>query len=159
MLRIGIGYDLHRLVKRRKLVLGGARIPFAKGLFGHSDADVLLHAICDALLGAAAQGDLGEHFPDTDLKYKNISSIKLLQKVVHLLKQLKYSIRNIDSIVVAEEPRLAPFKKKISQSIAKILALSPKQVSVKATTTEGLGPIGRGEAISAHAVVLIEKRK
>lgn len=158
MYRIGVGYDLHRLAKRRKLILGGVNVPFAKGLAGHSDADVLLHAICDALLGACAQGDIGEHFPHPHPAYKNISSVKLLKKVHSLLKKLKFSIVNIDAIIVAERPNLSSYKKKMSQTIARELKLSSGKINVKATTTEGLGPIGRGQAISAHAVVLIEKK-
>lgn len=157
MFRIGIGYDLHRLTKRRKLILGGINIPSTRGLLGHSDADVLLHAICDALLGAAAQKDIGVHFPQTSSAYKNISSLKLLRKVNSILKRLNYSVSNIDSVVVAEKPNLAKFKPKMCRKIAQALNLSVAQVSVKATTTEGTGPTGRGEAISAYAVALIKK--
>jgi len=157
MLRIGIGYDVHRLVKRRKLFLGGMHIPYHKGLVGHSDADVLIHAICDALLGAAGLPDIGTHFPDSDPAYKDISSAKLLKRVFGRLRKLKYSINNIDVVVVAERPSLASFKVKISQNIAKILKLPLKRVNVKATTAEGLGPIGKGQAISAYAIALIKK--
>ncbi|MBL7084508.1 MAG: 2-C-methyl-D-erythritol 2,4-cyclodiphosphate synthase [Candidatus Omnitrophica bacterium] len=156
--RIGIGYDLHRLVSGRKLILGGVRIPYDKGLLGHSDADVLIHAIIDALLGASSQKDIGAHFPDSHPEYKDISSIKLLKKVARLLKKLNYSINNIDTIIVAEKPSLVRFKTEISERIAKELNLSLKQVNVKATTTEGLGPIGKGKAISAYAVCLIERK-
>ncbi len=158
ILRTGIGYDVHRLVKRRKLILGGINIPYAKGLLGHSDGDVLLHAIIDALLGAASQKDIGVHFPDSDSAYKNISSLKLLQKVARLLKRLKYTIVNIDTVIVAERPCLSTFKEKISRRIAKELNLSLTQVNVKATTHEGLGPLGRAEAIAAYAVVLIGRK-
>lgn len=158
MLRIGIGYDVHRLVKGRKLFLGGMQIPYHKGLLGHSDADVLIHAICDALLGAAGCGDIGMHFPDSDSKYKDISSLKLLKKVVARLKKLRYSINNIDAIIVAERPSLSALKAKISKNIAKELKMSAQKVSVKATSHEGLGPIGKGQAISAYAIALIKKR-
>ena len=157
MFRIGIGYDLHRLCKGRKLILGGIDIPSSRGLLGYSDADVLLHAICDALLGASSQKDIGVHFPDSDSAYRNISSIKLLKKVAQLLKKLEYSISNIDSVIVAEEPNLGPFKIKMCKKIARVLDLSLKQVNVKATTTEGLGLTGRSKAISAYAVCLIKK--
>lgn len=157
MFRIGIGYDVHCLVKRRKLFLGGIKIPSSRGLLGHSDGDVLLHAICDALLGASSQKDLGVHFPDSDPAYKNISSVKLLKKVTSLLKKLNYSIGNIDTVIVAQQPYLAPFKEKMRKNIARALNLSLKQVNIKATTTEGLGPIGKGKAISAYAIVLIKK--
>lgn len=158
MFHIGVGYDVHRLVKRRKLFLGGINIPYAKGLAGHSDADVLIHAICDALLGAAAFKDIGEHFPDSDSAYKNISSIKLLKKVSQLLKKSKYSISNIDTVIVAQAPRLTSYKTKMCKKIAQELNLLAKQVNVKATTTEGIGRIGKGEAIAAYAVALIKKR-
>lgn len=158
MPRIGIGYDLHRLVKRRKLFLGGINIPSSRGLLGYSDGDVLLHAICDALLGASCQKDIGVHFPDSNSAYKNISSLKLLKNTAQLLKKLKYSISNIDTVVVAEKPKLGPFKEKMRKKIAKNLNLSIEQVNIKATTTEGLGPIGRGQAISAYAVCLLKKR-
>lgn len=157
MFRVGIGYDVHRLDKRRKLILGGVNVPSKLGLLGHSDADVLLHAICDALLGAAGLKDIGEHFPDSSPTYKDISSIKLLKKVNSILKRLKYSIGNIDTIIVAEQPRLGHFKPKMARKIAQVLNLSLKRVNVKATTTEGTGPSGRGKTISAYAVALIKK--
>ena len=157
MYRIGIGYDLHRLIKGRRLILGGINIPFPKGLSGHSDADVLSHAVCDALLGAAGLKDIGEHFPDSDPAYRGISSIKLLKKVTALLSRAKFSVCNIDTTVVAEQPNLAAFKAKISQKIAQSLGLSAAQVNVKATTTEGTGPTGRGQAISAYAIAMIKK--
>jgi len=139
--------------------LGGVNIPSSRGLSGHSDADVLLHAVCDALLGACAQKDIGEHFPDSHSAYKNISSIKLLKKVDSVLKKLKYSIGNIDTVIVAEHPRLGPFKAKMCRKIAKALGASCGRVNVKATTAEGTGPVGRGEVISAYAVALIERSK
>lgn len=158
MHRIGIGYDVHRLCKGRKLILGGVNIPSSRGLSGHSDADVLLHALCDALLGACAQKDIGEHFPDSHSAYKNISSIKLLKKVNSILKKLKYSIGNIDTVIVAERPNLQPFKTKMCKKIAETLNMPCQRVNIKATTAEGIGPIGGGEAISAYAIALLEKK-
>jgi 2-C-methyl-D-erythritol 2,4-cyclodiphosphate synthase len=157
-MRIGIGYDVHRLVEDRRLILGGVDIPFEKGLLGHSDADVLLHAICDALLGAAALGDIGQHFPDTSSKYKNIDSLILLGQVGQLLHDQGFIIANIDSTVVAELPKLAPHIPAMADNIAAILGIGVDQVGVKATTTEGLGFEGRGEGISAQAVALIKKK-
>lgn len=158
MFRVGIGYDIHRLVKRRKLILGGINVPSKTGLLGHSDADVLVHAVCDALLGAAGQKDIGEHFPDSHPAYKNISSIKLLKKVNSILKKLRYSISNIDTIIIAQRPHLSPFKEKIRKNVARSLGMAVKDVSVKATTTEGMGQVGREKAISAYAIALIIKR-
>lgn len=155
-MRIGTGYDVHRLVENRKLVLGGVGIPFEQGLLGHSDADVLLHAICDALLGAAALGDIGRHFPDTSDEYKDIDSLILLKRVGLLLKQSAYTIVNIDSTIIAQRPKLAPYINDMAANIARVLAINPEQVNVKATTTEGLGWEGRAEGIAAQAVVLIE---
>lgn len=157
MYRIGIGYDLHRLVERRKLILGGVLLPSKVGLLGHSDADVLVHAVCDALLGACAQKDIGEHFPASHSAYKDISSMQLLKKVNSILKKQKYSVRNIDSIVVAEKPNLSKYKIRMCREIARALGLAVKQVSVKAKTSEGVGPVGEGKAISAYAVALIKK--
>lgn len=158
MYRIGIGYDLHRLVKRRKLFLGGIDIPYPQGLLGHSDGDVLIHAICDALLGACAQEDIGVHFPDSHPRYKNISSLKLLKQVARVLKGLRYSISNIDTTVVAQQPNLQGVKARMVKKIARGLGVSCKQVNVKATTNEGVGPVGRGGAISAYAIALIKKK-
>ncbi len=156
MQRIGLGYDLHRLVDGRKLVLGGLEIPFKKGLLGHSDADALTHAICDALLGAAGQGDIGEHFPDTDPSYKDANSIVLLQKVHELIRQKGYKIVNIDTVIIAEEPNLKPFKPKIRSCLAQALSLSEGAISVKAKTQEGLGfGLNAEEAIAVYAVVLL----
>ncbi len=157
-MRIGIGYDVHRLVEGRRLVLGGVDIPHSLGLLGHSDADVLIHAICDALLGAAALGDIGQHFPDTSAKFKNIDSLILLQMVSQLLHDHEFSVINIDSTIVAEQPKLAPHIKAMTVNIARIMGIQPNQVSVKATTTEGLGFEGRQEGISAQAAVLIENK-
>ncbi|MCG1012357.1 2-C-methyl-D-erythritol 2,4-cyclodiphosphate synthase [Tepidanaerobacter sp. GT38] len=157
MMRIGIGFDVHQLVEGRKLILGGVTIPFEKGLLGHSDADVLVHAINDALLGACALGDIGKHFPDTDPAYKDISSIKLLKRVKNLLSVHGYKVVNIDSVICAERPKLAPYIDEMRKNIAETLSIAVDRVSVKATTTEGLGFEGKGEGISAQAVCLIEK--
>jgi len=153
--RIGFGYDIHRLVEGRKLFIGGVDIPYIKGLLGHSDGDILLHAICDALLGAVAEDDIGEHFPDTDPKYHNISSIELLKAVKELLEKKNFSISNLDTIVVAQEPKLIPFKKQIQEKIAGILDIKAETVNIKAKTNEGLGEIGREEGIAAYAAVTI----
>lgn len=155
-MRIGNGYDVHKLTDNRPLILGGVEIEYEKGLLGHSDADVLVHAIIDALLGAAALGDIGKHFPDTDPKYKGISGIYLLECVARLLKEKGYSIENIDSIVAAQRPKLSPHIEKMTENIANALGIEKSRVSVKATTTEGLGFEGRGEGISAYAVCLID---
>ncbi|MDD2509564.1 MAG: 2-C-methyl-D-erythritol 2,4-cyclodiphosphate synthase [Syntrophomonas sp.] len=156
-MRVGYGYDVHRLQEGRRLVLGGVEIPHTQGLLGHSDADVLLHAICDALLGAAALGDIGRHFPDSDSQYQDINSLLLLKEVAGILNRAGWRVINVDSTVVAQEPRLAPHIFQMRQNIARFLGLEPEQVSVKATTSEGLGFEGRQEGISAHAVVLIEQ--
>jgi len=157
-LRIGNGYDVHALCEGRKLVLGGVEIEYEKGLLGHSDADVLVHAIMDALLGAASLGDIGKHFPDTDEKYKGIKSILLLEHVGKLLLEKGYSINNIDSIIVAQKPKLAPFIYLMRKNIADALNISKDFVSVKATTTEKLGFEGEGKGISSYSVCLIEKQ-
>ena len=157
-MRIGIGYDIHALVPDRALVLGGVSIPFEKGLLGHSDADVLCHAIADALLGAAVLGDIGEHFPDTDPKYKNCSSLKLLNQVNEMVKEAGYIIINIDSVIIAEKPKLSSYRKSIISKVQKALLLDSGAVSIKATTHEGLGPVGQEEAIAAYAVALLEKK-
>lgn len=156
-LRVGYGYDVHKLVVGRPLILGGMTIPHHKGLAGHSDADVLLHAVCDAMLGAAALGDIGKHFPDDDANYKNIDSRLLLRKCGALVAGKDYQISNIDATVVAERPKLAPFIREMCNNIAKDLEIDTRQVSVKATTSEGLGFEGREEGISATAVVMIYK--
>jgi 2-C-methyl-D-erythritol 2,4-cyclodiphosphate synthase len=153
--RIGIGYDIHRLVEGRKLILGGVEIASDKGLLGHSDSDVLTHAICDALLGAAALGDIGTHFPDTDPRFKGVSSLDLLAHVVALIGERGYRIVNIDSIVMAERPKLKPHVQTIRETLATILQINIEQVSVKAKTNEGLESVGREEAMAAHAVALI----
>ena len=157
MIRIGLGYDVHRLVNGRKLILGGVNIPYNKGLLGHSDADVLLHSIIDALLGSLALGDIGKLFTDKDPKYKDIDSSILLQSAYKLLKDKGAILINLDSIIIAEKPKLAPHIPQMRENIAKYLEVPTDIISIKATTSEGLGPEGRGESISAHAVVLIEK--
>lgn len=155
MQRIGFGFDVHQLAEGRKLIIGGVEIPYEKGLFGHSDADVLLHAICDALLGAAALGDIGKHFPDTDMRFKGISSIALLKNVGELLKKNNYSVVNIDSTLVLERPKIAAHVDKMRENIASTLSISVNAVSVKATTNEKMGFIGNGEGAVAYAVALI----
>lgn len=155
MFRIGTGYDVHQLAEGLPLWLGGVLVPHTHGLVGHSDADVLLHAICDALLGAAALGDIGKHFPDTDPQYKGISSLKLLGHVGGLLKEKGYQVGNIDSTVAAQRPKLAPYIQQMRRNIADTLGISIDQVSVKATTTEHLGFEGRMEGISAQAIALL----
>ena len=155
-MRIGHGFDVHRLVPGRKLVIGGVEIAHDKGLLGHSDADVLLHAICDALLGAAALGDIGRHFPDSDPKYKGIDSRELLRHVAALVGEKGFRVANVDGTIVAEAPRMAPHVAKMVANIASDLGIEAGRVNVKATTTEGLGFAGRGEGIAAHAVCLLE---
>lgn len=156
-IRIGHGFDVHRLVVGRKLWLGGIQIDHDKGLDGHSDADVLIHAICDAMLGALALGDIGTHFPDTDHKFKDIDSKQLLVEVSEMLHSKGWEIGNIDSTIVAQQPRLSPYIKEMSSTLADLLKISVEDISIKASTTEGLGFEGRGEGISAHAIVLIQK--
>ncbi len=156
-MRIGIGYDVHQLQPGRKLILGGVEIPHPSGLLGHSDADVLLHAICDALLGAAGLGDIGKHFPDSDMRYAGISSLLLLAEVNSLLNAAGYQVYNIDSTIVAQEPRLVGYIEAMRANITNQLGLDQHRVSVKATTTEKLGFEGRGEGISAQAVALIKE--
>lgn len=156
-MRIGHGYDVHRLVEGRKLILGGVEISHHKGLLGHSDADVLLHAISDALLGAAALGDIGMHFPDSDEKYKGADSLLLLKKVAEILRQEGYSVVNVDATVIAEAPKLSPHILQMRENIATAIGVGVSDVSVKATTEEGLGFTGAKEGIAAHAVCLIDK--
>ena len=155
-MRIGHGYDVHRLVENRRLILGGVEIPFEKGLLGHSDADVLTHAVADALLGAAALGDIGKLFPDNDQKFKDADSIQLLRQVVARLKEDGFSVTNVDATVLAQRPKLAPFIPEMREMLADALSVPVDRVSVKATTEEGLGFTGSGEGIAAHAVCLIE---
>ena len=154
-MRIGQGYDVHRLVQDRPLILGGVEVPYEKGLLGHSDADVLIHAVMDALLGAAALGDIGQHFPDTDPAYKGISSVELLKKVRDLLDEKGFVIENIDSTIIAQRPKLASYRPQMAANIADALHLDVSRVSVKATTEEGLGFTGNGEGISAQAIALL----
>lgn len=158
MFKTGIGYDVHRLVKGRKLFLGGVEIKHDRGLDGHSDADVVLHAICDAILGALGKGDIGEHFPNTDKKYRNIPSLKLLDAVQRLAAKADYTIVNVDAVVLAEEPKIKIHKPLMKTRIAKALKVDKDSVNIKATTTETLGAIGRKEGIAAYATVLIRKR-
>ncbi|MBU3958763.1 MAG: 2-C-methyl-D-erythritol 2,4-cyclodiphosphate synthase [Candidatus Omnitrophica bacterium] len=153
--RIGIGYDIHRLVDERSLFIGGVQIPYVKGLLGHSDGDVLLHAISDALLGAIGEGDIGQHFPDTDPEYQNISSGKLLKIVNDLVDKKNFVIGNIDTVIIAQEPKLLPFKKQIQQEISRILKIETGKVNIKAKTNEGVGEIGQKEAIACFAIVTI----
>ncbi len=156
-MRIGMGYDVHRLAEDRELILGGVHIPYEKGLLGHSDADVVVHAIMDALLGAAALGDIGKHFPDTDPKYKGISSILLLKHVGELLSDHHYVIGNIDATIIAQRPKLAPYRQEMMQNVAEALRIDVSQVNIKATTEEGLGFTGTGEGISSQAICLLEQ--
>ena len=157
-MRMGIGFDLHELVENRRLILGGVEIPYAKGLDGHSDADVLSHAICDALLGACGDGDMGEHFPDSDIAYKDVSSLELLKRVLDRVTGKGFQIENVDTILIAEEPKLSPFKESIRKKLALTLQLSEDRVNVKAKSTEGLGLLGRSEAIASYAVVSISSK-
>jgi len=153
--RIGYGYDVHAFAKDRKFILGGVEIPYEKGLLGHSDADVLLHAISDALLGALALGDIGKHFPDTDPKYKNADSMKLLSEVYEKIKEKGYILENIDSVIALQKPKVAPYIDEMRKKIAESLSVNIDQISVKATTTEKLGFVGREEGVEATAMVLI----
>ena len=154
-MRIGMGYDVHRLTEGRDLILGGVKIPYEKGLLGHSDADVLLHAVMDALLGAAALGDIGKHFPDSDPAYKGISSLKLLEHVGELLEREGYTVGNIDATIIAQRPKMAPHIPVMRKNIAEVLRIEENQINIKATTEEGLGFTGSGEGISSQAVCLL----
>ena len=156
-MRIGHGYDVHRLVAGRKLIIGGVDIPWEKGLLGHSDADVLLHAISDAILGAVALGDIGRHFPDTDPAYKGADSLKLLSHVARLALEKGFAVGNLDATIIAQRPKMAPHIPAMRENIARVLGCDVERVNVKATTTEELGFAGRGEGIASHAVVLIER--
>ncbi|MBU5459080.1 2-C-methyl-D-erythritol 2,4-cyclodiphosphate synthase [Anaerostipes sp. MSJ-23] len=158
-MRIGMGYDVHRLTENRKLILGGVEIPYEKGLLGHSDADVLLHAISDALLGAAALGDIGKHFPDTDPKFHNADSLKLLEEVVRLIYEKGYTVGNVDATIIAQKPKMAPHLPSMIKNISRVLRVDQGQVNVKATTEEKLGFTGEGLGISAQAVCLLMERK
>lgn len=154
-MRVGIGYDIHRLVEGRKLILGGVEIDFPRGLLGHSDADVLTHAICDAILGAAGEGDIGRHFPDSDERYRGVSSLTLLKKVGDLIRAGGFRIGNIDATVILQEPKLASCVARMEATLASVLMLPAGKINIKATTNEGLGAIGRSEAIAAWAVAVI----
>ena len=157
-MRIGTGYDVHRLTENRKLILGGVEIEYEKGLLGHSDADVLVHAIMDALLGAAALGDIGKHFPDNDMQYKDISSIELLKRVAALIDEAGYAVENVDSTIVAQRPKLSPHIPKMRENIAAALGIELSRVNVKATTEEGLGFTGEGQGIASQAVCLLNEK-
>ncbi|RLB09990.1 MAG: 2-C-methyl-D-erythritol 2,4-cyclodiphosphate synthase [Deltaproteobacteria bacterium] len=156
-MRLGIGYDVHAFSEKRDLILGGVKIPYHLGLRGHSDADVLLHAICDAILGALSKGDIGKHFPDTDNRYKGISSTKLLSSVVKLMRDEGYTVSNLDCIIIAQEPKLSPYMSEMISNISRTLKIPPGDVNVKATTTEFLGFEGKREGIAAYAVVLLKR--
>lgn len=156
-LRVGYGYDVHRLAEGRKLVLGGVEIPWEKGLLGHSDADVLVHAVMDALAGAARLGDIGMLFPDTDPLYRNISSLKLLEEMGRLLRERNFAVANIDATLLAQAPKVAPYRARMAENIAAALGIEAEQVNIKATTEEGLGFTGDGSGMAAHAVVLVER--
>lgn len=159
MIKVGIGYDIHKLVKGRKLILGGVEIKFSQGLLGHSDGDALTHAIIDALLGALGKGDIGKHFPDAEHRYKNISSIILLKETMKLLAKNKYRINNLDTIIIAESPKIAPYAEKIKERLAPILKINKKLINIKAKTNEGIGEIGKGKAIASFALVSINKER
>ena len=156
-MKIGIGYDVHRLIEGRRLFLGGVDIPYGRGLLVHSDGDVLIHAICDAILGAISEGDIGIHFPDSDEGIKGIESVKILGYVRELAEKKGYRIVNIDAVVVAEEPKISPYREKMKKTLAEVLAIDTESVSIKGKTTEGLGFTGRREGIEVHAVALLEK--
>ena len=156
-MRVGMGYDVHRLTKNRDLILGGVKIPWDLGLLGHSDADVLIHAVMDALLGAAALGDIGRHFPDTDPKYKGISSLRLLEHVGALLEENGWRIGNIDAVVIAQQPKLRPYIEEMEKNMAKALGIESGRINVKATTEEGLGFTGTGEGMAAQAICCLEE--
>jgi len=156
-IRIGFGYDVHQLVEKRPMFLGGVEIPYTKGFFGHSDADILLHAVCDALLGALALGDIGKHFPDTDKSYKNYDSKNFVKQVFALIKERGYKLGNLDCTIILQRPKIAPFVDKMVETIAELLEGDTTQVSIKATTPENMGFVGREEGAEAYAVVLLEK--
>ena len=158
MIRVGIGYDVHRLTENRDLILGGVKIPWEKGLLGHSDADVLVHAVMDALLGAAALGDIGKHFPDTDPAYKGISSILLLEHVTELLNRHGYGIGNIDATIIAQKPKMAPHIPQMRENMARAMGIDISRLNIKATTEEGLGFTGREEGIASQAICLLEEK-
>lgn len=158
-MRVGIGYDIHRLVEDRKLFLGAVEIPYYKGLLGYSDGDVVIHAIADAILGALALGDIGQHFPDTDPEYKDISSDKILRKVAVMIKEKHFTVNNVDTMILAEEPKIFPFRAKMAETVADALGIEKERVNIKATTNEGVGSIGKGDAIAAYAVVTLREKR
>ena len=157
-MRIGFGYDVHRLVEGRKLILGGVQVPYKKGLEGHSDADVLLHALCDALLGAMGEGDIGRHFPNTELRFQGISSLRLLQNVATMMAERSLAVENLDTTVVAEQPLIGPYIPQMVEKIATTLEIPAGRVNIKATTSEGLGFIGEGKGVVAYAIVLVTSK-
>lgn len=158
-MKVGIGYDIHRLVEDRPLFLGGVEIPYFKGLLGYSDGDVVIHAIADAMLGALAMGDIGQHFPNTDPEYKDISSSKILAKVLAMVAGKNFAINNIDTMILAEEPKIYPFRAQMVETLANVLGIEKEKVNIKATTNEGVGSIGKGDAIAAYAVVTLEEKR
>ncbi len=158
-MRVGIGYDIHRLMEGKPLILGGVEIPYIKGLVGYSDADVLIHAVSDAILGAASLGDIGMHFPDSEPRYKGVSSASLLREVNDLIRRKRYRVNNVDVVVIAEEPKISAFRANMKKKISDILRIDESRISIKATTNEGVGSIGRGEAIASYAVATLEEIK
>ncbi len=158
-MKIGIGYDIHRLVEERKLFLAGIEIPYVKGLIGYSDGDVVLHAIADAMLGALSLGDIGQHFPNTDGQYKDAASSEILKTTMDMVRQKKFTVNNIDTVILAEEPKIYPFRDKMVETLARILEIDKGRINIKATTNEGVGSIGKGDAIAAYAVVMLEEKK
>jgi len=157
-MRIGIGYDIHRLVEERKLFLGGVEIPYIKGLIGYSDGDVVIHAIADAMFGAMALGDIGQHFPNTDPSFKDVSSLMILKKTMEIVHARHFTVNNIDVAVIAEEPKIFPFKDKIVQALSEAVGIGKDRINIKATTNEGVGSLGKGDAIAAYAVVSLEEK-
>jgi 2-C-methyl-D-erythritol 2,4-cyclodiphosphate synthase len=158
-MRVGIGYDIHRLVEDRKLILGGVEIPFFKGLLGYSDGDVVMHAVSDAMLGALSLGDIGVHFPNTDPEYKDISSGIILKTVAAMIAEKNYTVNNVDTMILAEEPKIYPFRDKMAEALAGALGIPKERINIKATTNEGVGSIGKGDAIAAFAVVTLEEKR
>jgi len=158
-MKVGIGYDIHRLVEDRKLILGGVEIPFFKGLLGYSDGDVVMHAVSDAMLGALSLGDIGVHFPNTDPEYKGISSGIILKTVAAMIAEKNYAVNNVDTMILAEEPKIYPFRDKMAEALAGALGIPKERINIKATTNEGVGSIGKGDAIAAFAVVTLEEKR
>jgi 2-C-methyl-D-erythritol 2,4-cyclodiphosphate synthase len=157
-MKVGIGYDIHRLVEERKLLLCGVEIPYFKGLLGYSDGDVVMHAVADAMLGALSLGDIGQHFPNTDPEFKDISSSEIIKRVRDMIEARNYAVNNVDTIILAEEPKVYPFRDKMVESMAAALAIDKARINIKATTNEGVGSIGKGDAIAAYAVVTLEEK-